>query len=401
MNRDANLYDACLYQHKRKFFLAVEGPFNHILDDHLVREVCSWLGFSIRLLGNTLMLVNKKWRRVFSSDKCWRGLSVSFPFMGTSAQGSAAGYEKWLIDDYGLPLYSSLRVLTVALKNPRMKIWIGNQPLKQWSPLDYFIWRERISRNVVLILDPSSSSTAQSSAQNLHQALVHLLPMSTAYLGPRCSSVLSGDVLGSSELISGHTIRCEVPSIAERKFNSLHILGDERCLFVRMSTNASQIAGQEKRIRSLIPRCRGLVFCLDASLLPPRLEEENEQIKRVLRQSWNTFASHKLLMTQDTATDDLHLNNSPIVIFVAISDLQYFNDHPGLDLKAAIKYRIASINKIFIDIASKSDCISSRREWWVQPYNPQVSDKTVLSQGYIAGWNYLLRAMNPILSSPR
>ena len=206
MESDANIFQICSnFPSLPSFILCGEGPVNHMINDALLRKSVSYLGFDIDLLGNTLMLVCKKWKRVFSSDDCWDDLELNFPFMGTSALSSdAAGYKQWLINDYGLPKYCALKVLNVALKSPRLKIWLGNQQhnehMKTTTSSDGFLsWffntnDVRSACNLILLVSDPSAST---SSKNLHKAISWQLPHSAINGGCRALTVLHDDIVYS------------------------------------------------------------------------------------------------------------------------------------------------------------------------------------------------------------
>ena len=138
MRKEADLWSTCAAQsqflQKHSFTLVQDCPLNHLLTDSHLRKVTQWLGYSISLLG-VLMQVNQRFKRVFSSDKCWSSMQLCYPYFGMGS----SGYDKWLIEEAGLPAYNVLRVLSISLTSSRLRIWLGNATIENdWLDLSFF-----------------------------------------------------------------------------------------------------------------------------------------------------------------------------------------------------------------------------------------------------------------------
>ena len=82
-------------------------------------------------------------------------------------------------------------------------------------------------------------------------------------------------------------------------------------------------------------------------------------------------------------------SDGPVVIFLAIADI---DGHPDSILATSIKSRMHSIGSILKSLLVGR---AAKRCFWLQPYDHKLKDK---KHGFIAGINWLLRAISPLYS---
>ena len=418
MRKEADLWSTCEAQSqflKRPQFLLVQDcPLNHLLTDSHLREVVQWLGYSISLLG-VLMVVNQRFKRVFSSDKCWSNMQLSYPYFGMGS----SGYDKWLVEEAGLPAYNVLRVLSISLTSSRLRIWLGNTKAigNDWLDLSFFkrIFGAKVApepkQPLVLMVGLSTSGIRQ-----LHKNLAFLLPDSVITASRRIgAALLPTDKIASRERLghSGHHYRVEVPGNMALQYSrsnsprdeinddidtaAIHVLGDERLQFLSLIHNEQNL----QRFRPLLVNAQAIAFCVDICLLPTDTETQTWRIEDELRVLYDNYCKHSMThsATDDRLADCINACNVPVVVFACLQDLDYFHDHPAMNLNSAVQTcckLVADIMSRVIAKSSKRDALGAKREWWVQPCSAKIKEKNekkCLQCGFIAGINYLLRTI--------
>ena len=413
IRKEADLWSTCSNIFKPSFLLVTEGPINSLLNDSHLRNAVAWLGFSISLLGR-LMQVSVRWRRVFSSNECWKNLSLNYAYLGRGV----SGYAKWLEEDSGLPAYNALRVLSISLTNSRLRIWLGNETcIQNDSPSWLSVFRKYIgtdaecdhrSRSLVIMV-----SFPESGVHQMHRDIHLLLPDSVIDRSKRMTSaLLPTDVISERLQLgdNGHSIRVEVPAKTkldnqdwkskEKEQEEIHNIGDDRLQFVSFVHIDKE--AHMKRIAPLLHRARGIVFCINIKLLPDfaNMDKDIQRVELELRTLYNTYCRN--YMSDSAETDGamlsswIHANTAPLVVFVSM-DVEAMKEQ--LTFANCIAHcisKIASTLQGIIKDCAKGNSLGSSREWWVQPCcapNSMQSDKKRLENGFIAGLNYLLRAM--------
>jgi hypothetical protein len=417
MRKEADLWSTCAAQsqflQRPSFTLVQDCPLNHLLTDSHLRVVTHWLGYSISLLG-ALMVVDQRFKRVFSSDKCWRGLQLCYPYFGMGS----SGYDKWLVEEAGLPAYNVLRVLSISLTSSRLRIWLGNTNAieKDWLDLSFFkrIFGAKVAPEPKLPLVLMVGIT--SGTRQLHKNLQYLLPDSVIGASRRIgAALLPSDKIASRERLghSGHHYRVEVPgnmAVQYSRSNSprdeinddidtaaIHVLGDERLQFLSLLHNEQNA----QRFRPLLVNAQAIAFCMDICLLPADAETQTWRIEDELRILYDNYCTNTMThsATADRLADCINACNVPVVVFACIQDLDYFHDHPAMNLNSAVQTcckLVADIMTNVIQARSKRDALGAKREWWIQPCSAKIkekSEKKCLQYGFIAGINYLLRAI--------
>jgi len=417
MRKEADLWSTCQSQsqfQKPSFTLVQDCPLNHLLSDSHLREITRWIGHSISLLG-VLMVVDSRFRRVFSSDKVWTGLNLSFPYFGMGS----SGYSKWLVEEAGLPAYNALRVLSISLTSSRLRIWLGNASVveKSWLDLSFFkrVFGAKVAplpkQPLVVMVGLPSSSIRQ-----LHKNLQYLLPDSVISASRRISTaLLSTDKIVTRERLgnSGHHYRVEVPCSMATQWSrsnsprdeinddidtaAVHVLGDDRLQFISLLHNEQN----SHRFRPLLVNAQAIAFCIDIHLLPADTEMQTWRIEDELRVLYDNYCRNSMSHSaeNDQLADCINACHVPVVVFASIQDLDYFHDHPAMNLSRAIQAAckiVADVMTSVIQARSKRDALSAKRSWWIQPCTARIkanSEKKCLQYGFIAGINYLLRAI--------
>jgi len=362
------------------------------------------------------MAVDTRFRRVFSSDEVWTGLQLSFPYLGTGS----TGYSKWLVEEAGLPAYNALRVLSISLQSSRLRIWLGNTSAieKNWLDLSFFkrVFGAKVApepkQPLVLMVGLPSSSIRQ-----LHKNLQYLLPDSVISASRKIgAALLDGDKIVSRERLghSGHHYRVELPGTMATQYSrsnsprneinddidtaAVHVLGDSRLQFLSLLHNEQNV----HRFRPLLVNAQAIAFCVDICLLPADTERQTWRIEDELGALYDNYCRNSMSHSakNDQLADCINACNVPVVVFASIQDLDYFHDHPAMNLSGAIQTcckLVADIMSSVIQAKSKRDALSAKRSWWIQPCTTKIkenSEKKCLQHGFIAGINYLLRAIH-------
>ena len=363
IERSRSLFQVCEIMFDPTFTIVTEGPLNSLVSDTMLCDIVSWLGLSVQSLGCLFMFVSRRWKRIFGSSRAWSQVELNFPFIGTSA-GDCSSYTKQLHYEAGLPRIAKLKVIHISLVSPRLRIWLGQEHESLHSStskggiLSWFssVFTPSINtkpalKNTVVVVGESIART-----ESLHEAFACILPESSMKV-IACPNAAGIDAFNDVNVQFGYNNKNH--NHADARFK---VLGDER-LFI--------VTGDAQTCLAILSAV-GYITTIDVNLLPDSVIAEDARIRAAIAQLLVTFSR----------------SNGPFVIFLAITDLE---QHPQL-LAHAIKSRMHSISSI---LSSLLEGRSAKRGYWLQPYDPTLINK---KHGFIAGVNWLLRAISPLYS---
>jgi hypothetical protein len=291
-----------------RFTLVTSGPIND-LNDRTLLYIGDFITDANPRDLLTLCKTSPRFRRVFSSDKAWRGAGEHLERAygrvtgGISSGISSVGIHAWLISESGLPLFHAMRVRWVSLTSCRLGIYLGSIPevttssftnralhflAANFSAPDEYLARLAASsveprheqRNLLMVSGPK--------AQLILDSLQYCLPATAHQRSIRIKAALPGySVVDRSEPTPRSKVatRLELPDAVARAYwtaadkaekerivqraDWLRVIGDDRLCIARCASRANTAASGPALRLATHPRTLAHVLALPCRLCVP------------------------------------------------------------------------------------------------------------------------------------
>jgi len=401
-----SLYDevASLSSSQRNFELLISGSIV-LLPDAAIELVGDYLNCSAVQMS-ILRTVSSKWKRLFSQDKFWQ----SYTIRTSQWEGEQGGFYDDVADELsdlaGLPRFNALRVQWCARHSSRLRLYVGYLDPSQrhffgklkLALFDMFrqspVSRPRRS----LILMYGSDRVLSESA---HRALISLLPPSTTceepqtlVPGDKLVSVEAVRALGDSKSKATTYFRVRVERGVHSSFrDTLRIAGDSRLQVVLLQgkeMNNCSVGSEDaysSRMQFLRLRSLAVVISLPMGAATMHPAALSTAFREIYRQAFPTPDMYA--RTQSHSSDielplDTTVDNDDIPPLLVLLPIDQFDD---------IESQTKSVLRTVSGIVS-----GSSREFFVQPYHPELTKKEDLHRGFLFGINWMVRCLSAKLA---